>query len=90
MAGSGAPADHALSQSLGRPTLACLATAINKDRNAYYHALEKAGKGEINLHGFLDYFTGAVNRAQAIARAEVAFILDHCCPINFQENTRAA
>lgn len=68
--------DHALSQSLGRPTLACLATAINEDRRAYYHALEKVGKGEINLHGFLDYFTGAVNRAQAIARAEVAFVLD--------------
>lgn len=26
--------DHTLSRSLGRPTLACLATAINADRNA--------------------------------------------------------
>lgn len=68
--------DHALSQSLGRPTLACLTTAINADRNAYYNALEKVGKGEINLDGFPDYFTGAVNRAQAIAEAEAAFVLD--------------
>ena len=66
----------ALSQSLGRPTLACLATAINEDRNSYYKALEKVGRGEINLNGFLDYFTEAVNRAQEIARAEVAFVLD--------------
>ena len=49
--------DHALSQSLGRPTLACLATAINDDRSGYYAELEKVGKGRINLNGFLDYFT---------------------------------
>jgi Fic family protein len=67
--------DHALSQSLGRPTLACLATAINDDRNAYYSELEKIGKGEINLNGFLDYFTRAVNKAQEIAKAEVSFVL---------------
>ncbi len=68
--------DHALSQSLGRPTLACLATAINDDRNSYYSELKKVGKGEINLSSFLDYFTQAVNRAQEIAKAEVAFVLD--------------
>ncbi len=68
--------DHALSQSLGRPTLACLATAINNDRNSYYSELEKIGKGEINLNSFLDYFTKAVNLAQEITKAEIAFVLD--------------
>ena len=67
--------DHALSQALGRPTLACLATAINEDRNGYYDALETVGRGQFDLSGFADYFTRAVNRAQEIAVAEVAFVL---------------
>ena len=67
--------DHALSQALGRPTLACLATAINEDRAGYYDALETVGRGEVDLSGFADYFTRAVNRAQEIAVAEVAFVL---------------
>ena len=37
---------------------------------------KKVGKGRINLNGFLDYFTQAVNKAQEITRAEVAFVLD--------------
>ena len=71
-----AVSDHALSQSIGRPTLACLATAINDDRNSYYSELEKAGKGDMNINSFIDYFTRAVNTAQDIARTEVAFVLD--------------
>lgn len=67
--------DHALSQSLGRPTLACLATAINEDRQGYYSELEAVGRGKFDLSGFVDYFTRAVNRAQEIAVAEVEFIL---------------
>ena len=68
--------DHALSQSLGRPTLACLATAIDADRDGYYRALEAAGRRDLDLSAFLDYFTAAIVRAQEIALAEVAFILD--------------
>ena len=68
--------DHALSQSLGRPTLACLATAIEKDRDAYYDALETAGQGNLDFDRFLDYFTAAVVHAQEIALAEVSFVLD--------------
>ena len=68
--------DHALSQSLGRSTLACLATAINADRDGYYDALEALGRGDLDLGGFLDYFTAAIVHAQEIALAEVAFVLD--------------
>lgn len=68
--------DHALSQSLGRPTLACLATAINADRDGYYTALEAVGRGDLDLGGFLDYFTAAIVLAQEIALVEVAFVLD--------------
>ena len=67
--------DHALSRALGRPTLACLATAINEDRASYYAELETVGRGEVDLSGFVDYFTRAVIRAQEIAVAEVAFVL---------------
>ena len=67
--------DHALSQALGRPTLACLATAINEDRRGYYSELETVGRGELNLSGFVDYFTRAVIRAQEIAVAEIEFVL---------------
>ena len=70
-----AVSDHALSQSLGRPTLACLATAINDDRHAYYSELETIGRGQFDLSGFVGYFMRAVNRAQEIAAAEVEFVL---------------
>lgn len=71
-----AVSDHALSQSLGRPTLACLATAIEADRDGYYDALEAVGRGDLDLGRFLDYFTAAIVHAQEIALAEVAFVLD--------------
>ena len=68
-------ADHALSQSLGRPTLACLATAINESRKPYYAGLETIGRGQFDLSSFADYFTLAVNRAQDISGAEIEFVV---------------
>ncbi len=69
--------DHALSQSLGRPTLACLATAIEATRKKYYKAFEEFDRNErLDLNGFAEYFTTAIVRSQEIAIAEVAFVLD--------------
>ena len=68
-------ADHALSQSLGYPTTACLATAIACDRKSYYTALERASRGSLDIHTWLDYFADRVIRAQEIAREEVDFVL---------------
>ncbi|WP_241085985.1 Fic family protein [Candidatus Vondammii sp. HM_W22] len=69
--------DHALSQSLGRQTIACLATAINDGRKSYYAALEQAQRGNsLNINPFVDYFTSTVNKAQDIARDEVDFVLN--------------
>jgi Fic family protein len=68
-------ADHALSQSLGYPTTACLATAIACDRKSYYTALERASRGSLDIHAWLDYFADRVIRAQEIAREEVDFVL---------------
>lgn len=68
-------ADHALSQSLGYPTTACLATAIEGDKKSYYLQLEKASRGSLDIDAWLDYFSNKVIRAQEIAREEVDFAL---------------
>lgn len=69
-------ADHALSQSLGRPTIACLATAINEDRKAYYGELGRASRSGLDISLFIGYFISIINRAQEIAREEVDFVLN--------------
>jgi Fic family protein len=46
-------ADHALSQSLGYPTTACLATAIEGDKKSYYLQLEKASRGSMDVNVWL-------------------------------------
>jgi Fic family protein len=68
-------ADHALSQSLGYPTTACLATAIEADKKTYYLQLEKASRGNLHVNAWLDYFADRVIKAQKIAREEVDFVL---------------
>ena len=68
-------ADHALSQSLGYPTTACLATAIEADKKSYYLQLEKASRRSLNVNAWLDYFADTVIKAQEIAREQVDFVL---------------
>ncbi len=68
-------ADHALSQSLGYPTTACLATAIEADKKDYYLQLEKASRGSLDVNVWLDYFADTIIKAQEIAREEVDFVL---------------
>ncbi|MCB1758648.1 MAG: Fic family protein [Gammaproteobacteria bacterium] len=68
-------ADHALSQSLGYPTTACLATAMEADKKAYYLQLEKASRGSLDVNFWLDYFADTIIKAQAIAREEVNFVV---------------
>jgi len=68
-------ADHALSQSLGYPTTACLATAIEADKKTYYLQLEKASRGSLDVNVWLDYFADTTIKAQEIAREEVNFVL---------------
>ena len=67
--------DMAISQALGRPTLSCLATAINEDRASYYVALDGAGRDGMNVDPFLDYFSETALRSQSIALREVRFVL---------------
>jgi len=68
-------ADHALSQSLGYPTTACLATAIEGDKKTYYVQLEKASHGSLDVNIWLEYFADTVIKAQRIAKEEVDFVL---------------
>ena len=68
-------ADHALSQSLGYPTTACLATAIEADKNSYYRQLEIASRGSLDAENWLDYFADTIIKAQNIAMDEVNFVL---------------
>ena len=68
-------ADRALSQTLGYPTTACLATTIEADKQSYYQQLEEASRGSLDVNAWLDYFADTVNKAQAIAREEVDFVL---------------
>jgi Fic family protein len=70
-----AVADHALSQSLGYPTMACLATAIEAEKKVYYLQLEKASRGSLDVNVWLDYFADTIIKAQEIAREEVNFVL---------------
>ena len=70
-----AVADHALSQSLGYPTTACLATAIVGEKEAYYSQLEKASRGDSDIDIWLDYFADLIIKAQDLAKEEVDFIL---------------
>ncbi len=68
-------ADHALSHSLGYPTTACLATAIESDKKLYYQQLESASRGSLEVNVWLNYFADTIIRAQNIAREEVDFVL---------------
>ncbi len=69
-------ADHALSQYLGYPTTACLSTAIEINKKAYYLELEQAGRNGLNINKWLNYFLDTVNIAQDIAKQEVDFVLN--------------
>jgi len=70
-----AVADHALSQCLGRPTLVCLAAAIEKNRKQYYRELQRLARGGVDLDPWLGFFMEQVDEAADIARRRVDFVL---------------
>jgi len=69
-------ADQALSQGLGFPTLGCLATAIEKNKKAYYAELASVTKGDGDLQQWLEFFTSMAAEAQQIALMQVDFVLN--------------
>ena len=67
--------DHAISQTLGYPTLTCFSAAALQSRKTYYRELEWVGRGNLNLDSWLRYFTGTVGQALTIAQQQVVFVL---------------
>ena len=67
--------DHALSQTVGYPTLTCFSTATLQSQKSYYKELERVGRGDISLDSWLRFFTGAIRQALKIAQQQVAFVL---------------
>jgi Fic family protein len=67
-------AEKALSQGLGRPVLLSLSKAIERDKKAYYSALEKAQR-TLDVTSWVKYFVKTILSAQTDVEAEIDFTL---------------
>jgi Fic family protein len=65
-------AEKSLAETVGRPTLIALAYTIERDRRAYYDALERASRG-VDISDWLAYFADTVLDAQRNTMRRVAF-----------------
>ncbi len=67
-------AEKALSQGLGRPVVLSLSRTIERQRNLYYEALQKAQRSN-GITAWLSYFTTTVLAAQSDAEKQVELTL---------------
>ncbi len=67
--------EKVLAQSLGKPTLIALATVINKNKKAYYDALEYANKGN-EITAWLVYFANTVLEALSYTQHYIEFLIE--------------
>jgi Fic family protein len=67
-------AEKALAQSLGQPTLIALAYTIERNKKAYYEALERANRHN-EITGWLIYFADLVLTAQAYTQSWIEFLI---------------
>jgi Fic family protein len=67
-------AQKALAQSIGQPTLLALSQTIQRNRKAYYDALEQSNKG-IEITRWLVYFCTTVIEAQAQSQILIDFLI---------------
>lgn len=67
-------AEKALSQSIGRPVLFSLSKSIERDKKAYYEALQKAQRSN-EITDWINYFVQTVLDAQIDAEKEIEFTL---------------
>ncbi len=66
--------EYSLSKSLKKPAIISLSAAIEKERKAYYDALERANKhNEINH--WIDYFVSTLLKAQQHSLATIEFVV---------------
>jgi Fic family protein len=68
-------AEKALAQGMGQPTLLALSQTIQRNRNAYYDALEHNNK-DIEITGWLEYFCRAVIEAQKQSQITIDFLIE--------------
>lgn len=67
-------AEKVLAQGLGQPTLIALSHTIERNKKAYYGALERANKGN-RIDDWLDYSSHTVLDALDYTRARVVFLI---------------
>jgi Fic family protein len=67
--------EKALAQALGRPTLLALSQTIQRNRNAYYDALEQNNK-VMEITEWLDYFCRIIIEAQAQSQRLIDFLIE--------------
>jgi Fic family protein len=68
-------AEKALAQGLGRPSLLALSQTVQRNRNAYYDALEQNNK-VMEITEWLDYFCRIVIEAQARSQRLIDFLIE--------------
>jgi Fic family protein len=68
-------AEKALAQTIGRPTLLALSQTIQRNRHAYYDALEQNNKA-IEITAWLDYFCKTVIEAQTQSQRMIDFLIE--------------
>lgn len=69
-------ADHAMSQLLGYPSIACLSTVIDSNKKLYYRELGGNNRRSLSINSWLNYFVGAASEAVDAAKKEVDFVLN--------------
>jgi Fic family protein len=79
-------AEKALAQSLAQPTLIALAATIERQRKAYYAALERDNK-DLEIDDWLSYFAETVLEAQSTTLKRVDF---HIAKTRFYDRFRGA
>ena len=67
-------AEKSLSQAIGQPSLIALSLTIQRNRSAYYEALEAANKHN-EVTGWLTYFAQVIIDAQAHSLALIDFVV---------------
>lgn len=65
----------ALSQELGHPALLSLSTTIQKRRQEYYDALNRASLRSLDITEWLVWFTGLVLSSQKQAKEQISYVL---------------
>ena len=66
--------EKAIFQSLGRPAILSMSHVLERNKNEYYDALEKA-QGSNEITDWLSYFAGMLLRAQDYTEKQIDFVL---------------